>query len=159
MHQKRPCFSHSQSSQSADPPDTHGVMNIANDVPALHAIDGMGGHSSNESPSLLSSDHFKVTEISPPDNSGSALAVTSGDDLRTVVLVSGTADRVPTTVHVADYFRDDVDSTQLSIPSTDTGLQVAALSPRCISIACDTDDDEDISQFLVGILRQLMQKM
>lgn len=145
---KRPCFS---GSESTGQPDTPGVIGVTNDVAALHFVDGKdGGHSSKESLSILSSDHLKVTKASTMENGKSALTATSGVDLRTGGFASGTADHVPTVLHTACSFKDNVYSVQLPIPSTDTGLQVAALSTRSVSRASDIDDDEDFSDTSEG---------
>lgn len=136
---KRPCFS---GSESTGQPDTPGVIGVTDDVVALHFVDGKDGGHSKESLSLLSSDHLKVTKASTVENGRSALTATSGVDLRTGGFASGTADHIPTVLHAACSFKDNVDSVQLPIPSIDTGLQVAALSTRSVSRAGDIDDDE-----------------
>lgn len=145
-HHKRPRLSGSPSSQSTGPPGTPGVMGVANDVAALHVVDGTaGGHSSEESLCIPSSDHLDVTKTSTLENGGSALTITSGEDLCTGGSVSGTADDVPTVLHAAGSFEDNVNSVRLSMPSSDTGLQVAALSAKSVSRAGDIDDDEGFS--------------
>lgn len=143
-HHKRPRLSGSVSSQSTGPPDTPGVISVANDVAALPVVDGMDG-GREEILSIPSADHLEVTKTSTLENGRSALAITSGEDLRTGGSASGTADDVPTVLHATGSFEDNVNSVRLSMPSSDTGLQVAALSAKSVSRAGDIDDDEGFS--------------
>lgn len=102
-------------------------------------------HSSKELLSISSADHLEVAKTSTLEDGRSALTITSDEDLRTGGYASGTADDVPTMLLASGSFEDNVNSVRMSIPSTDTSLQVAALSAKSVSRAGDSDDDEGFS--------------
>ncbi len=139
-------MSGSSSSKSTGPPGTPEVAGVTNDVAALHVVDGTGGdHSSEEILSIPSSDRLDVTKMSTLENGGSALTITSGEHLSTGGFISGTANDISVVLHATSSFEDNVNYVRLSMPSSDTDLQIAALSAKSVSRAGDIDDDEGLS--------------
>ncbi len=134
------------SPQLTSPPDTPGFINVANDVAALHFVDGTDGdHSSEDLLAIPSVDHPEITKTSTLETGGSSMIVTSGDDLRTGGFASGTAGHVPSVLHTGGPLKDNVDTAQLPMSPSGTSLQAAALFEKGVSRAGGIDDDEGFS--------------